>query len=722
MAISRSLPRCLALALFAAAACTDRLPTAPPAAPDAPLAMEKVRCVASRAAVRCGETEMGGLNGLVLGGQGTLVRLSSSNLAHAGGSFTFSVTVQNLLGQAIGTMDGTTMAPGGVRVFLIDEPAVTAGSGRVTVVPDGVQSFTGISQPYYEYAQVLAPGAVSAPRTWRFELPATVDAFTFSVYVAGPVRYPEGWIQFTSPPGTLPVGGTFALEPTVLDRLGHAVAGQSVTYSSSNPAIAAVNPATGVITAAALGTANITATSGARSAVVPVTVGAAIEYAFFSATGNALVGTTLQTTLTLYDAKFNLLTGRRVVYTSGDPVRATVSATGLVTAIAPGPVVITAAVEGRSLTGTVTVTAPPAGIVRMTQIAAGANHACGLAAGAAYCWGPNADGQLGAGLGTSEYRNVPTAVAGGLTFSSISSGSYGSCALTPAGAAWCWGENASGQVGNGTTADAMQPVAVSGGHTFSAIAASRSHTCAIDGGGAAWCWGENGFGQLGNGGSADASQPVAVAGGHRFVSISSTWDHTCAVDADGAAWCWGTNPWGGLGDGSFTARSTPVAVAGGLTFRSVSAGMSYSCGVTTANTAWCWGDNSFAQLGNGLETSTYSSSVPVPVSGGISWSSISAAGRPGTCGLATSGAVYCWGRNDGLVTLGTGSNIGSSNVPAKVAGGLAFTSLSAGSLSTCGLTTDGFAYCWGAGQTGVLGQGAYANQGTVTPVARGAIP
>ena len=44
------------------------------------------------------------------------------------------------------------------------------------------------------------------------------------------------------------------------------------------------------------------------------------------------------------------------------------------------------------------------------------------------------------------------------------------------------------------------------------------------------------------------------------------------------------------GDGSTTAASTvPVAVSGGLTFQSVSHGGLQSCGLTTTGAAYCWG-------------------------------------------------------------------------------------------------------------------------------------
>lgn len=69
-----------------------------------------------------------------------------------------------------------------------------------------------------------------------------------------------------------------------------------------------------------------------------------------------------------------------------------------------------------------------------------------------------------------------------------------------------------------------------------------------------------------------------------------------------------------------------------------------------------------------------------------------------TCALARDGAAYCWGRDD-YDKLGTGTPgeavqpTGASHAP--VAGGLAFTALSAGDRSTCGLTADGSAWCWG---------------------------
>jgi alpha-tubulin suppressor-like RCC1 family protein len=133
------------------------------------------------------------------------------------------------------------------------------------------------------------------------------------------------------------------------------------------------------------------------------------------------------------------------------------------------------------------------------------------------------------------------------------------CALDIAEAAFCWGWGVYGQRGDGTwTHGAYSPVPVIGGHTFSRIAAGRGHTCALDTSGAAYCWGLNWAGGLGNGNTTNTSAPVAVLGGHSFVQIDLGLHHTCAEDGDGALFCWGGNDFGQLGDGTTTPSLVPI--------------------------------------------------------------------------------------------------------------------------------------------------------------------
>lgn len=153
------------------------------------------------------------------------------------------------------------------------------------------------------------------------------------------------------------------------------------------------------------------------------------------------------------------------------------------------------------------------------------------------------------------------------------------------------------------------PAPVSQPAGLTAISAGGNHTCALTFGGAAYCWGSNAVGQLGNAGGSSLV-PVAVDGGQAFVRISSGADHTCALTIGGAVFCWGSNHDLQLGRGPFTGGAgpgaTPVQIGqgerpAGVTFTSVSAGASHSCGVGSDGAAYCWGSNIRGALGNTLQ-------------------------------------------------------------------------------------------------------------------------
>src|SRR5262249_40147452 len=127
------------------------------------------------------------------------------------------------------------------------------------------------------------------------------------------------------------------------------------------------------------------------------------------------------------------------------------------------------------------------GGLRFASVSAGGSHNCGVTtAGAAYCWGANWYGQLGDG--SSMDSGAPVAVAGGLTFASVSAGDVHSCGVTTAGSAYCWGYNYHRQLGDGSgTFSSATPVEVLGGLRFSSVSAGLWGTCGLAGH-KAYCW------------------------------------------------------------------------------------------------------------------------------------------------------------------------------------------------------------------------------------------
>ena len=452
------------------------------------------------------------------------------------------------------------------------------------------------------------------------------------------------------------------------------------------------------------------ACGGSKSSTTAPPTGVVASISVAPTTTTLVIGDTLRFVATLYDNASNILTGDTVAWSSSDSSVATVSDSGTVTAVATGTATITATSKGILATATLTV-APPVTkpFASATIVAAGFAHTCALVAGGtAYCWGSNANGQLG--NDTTAISPFPLAVSGGMTFASLSAGYSHTCGLTAAGAAYCWGDNSAGALGN-TTANSTSgtPVAVAGGITFTMISAGYSHTCGVATNGSAYCWGSNESGELGNGTvGQDSPTPTLVSGGLTFASVSAGGVSSCGVTTGGAGYCWGSNGYGVLGDGTTTDSPTPVQVAGGLQLASISAGVYHTCAVTVNSAAYCWGEAGNGQLGTGL--TALSSSTPLAVAGGHSFSSI-AVGQLSTCAVTTAGAGYCWGSGS-FGSLGNGTT-DQAGTPQPVSGSLTLSSVSAGiSFHACALATSGGVYCWGYDNSGELGTGSAGGYST----------
>jgi alpha-tubulin suppressor-like RCC1 family protein len=312
----------------------------------------------------------------------------------------------------------------------------------------------------------------------------------------------------------------------------------------------------------------------------------------------------------------------------------------------------------------------------------------------------------GVGLSACDVEILAFPAAG---LMSVTIGEAHSCALSEYGAAYCWGDGTSGQLGTGMMESSRFPVLASGIATFVVLDAGGRHTCGLTADGRAYCWGANDSGQLGIGNRERALEPMLVKTTERLVSLSAGWDHTCAINAEGRAFCWGQGTHGESGGNNLDpAITSPAPAMTDVRFSEISAGGRHTCGIAVSGSAYCWGANEVAQLGIGEDSEPHS--VPKRVDANIVFSGISA-GWNHTCGVTPQRLAYCWGENafgeignDSWAGLGIPAHL----VPDEVNGygEIQFVQISAGKHYTCGLGERGHAYCWGNNAYGQLGIGS----------------
>ncbi len=328
------------------------------------------------------------------------------------------------------------------------------------------------------------------------------------------------------------------------------------------------------------------------------------------------------------------------------------------------------------------------GIPSPTSIAIGSNFSCARNNdGTVACSGANAAGQLGVSPTVASSLTKPKAIPALTGATSVVAGDTFACAQISL-AVSCWGSNTSGQLGTGKTATTAStgPTKVKASATadltgVSSISARGKSACAVISAGATVtvkCWGDNASGQLGDGTLIPHSYPADVKlnattklTGVKSVSVGTS--SACVVLNSGAVSCWGANADGALGNNSVTASKYPVPVSGinGTTVKAtaVSVGNGFACALLTTASVMCWGRNTNGQLGNNKNTKSL---VPVAVVTAPNTTTSSAAvstttfngvvaissGADHTCALATVIGVtklFCWGLNSSR-QLGVGTS------------------------------------------------------------------
>lgn len=264
------------------------------------------------------------------------------------------VTITAAVGTVQGTASVTVVAPvATIDITPSPDTIVVGGTSQLNATLKDASGtvLTGRTVTWTSdndlIASVSGTGLVTSKSVGTANITAAVEGKTVQVKVVV-LPVPVASVTVTPTTASLLVGGTVTLSATAKDAAGNALSGRTITWSTSDASVATVNA--GVVTAVALGTATITATSEGKSATaqINVTVAPVATVAVSPATISIAPGATTQLNATLSDASGHPLTGRTVTWTSSDPSKATVSSIGLVTGVAYGQVTITAASEGKS--------------------------------------------------------------------------------------------------------------------------------------------------------------------------------------------------------------------------------------------------------------------------------------------------------------------------------------------------------------------------------------
>jgi len=373
--------------------------------------------------------------------------------------------------------------------------------------------------------------------------------------------------------------------------------------------------------------------------------------------------------------------------------------------------------SGQVGNGTTIFQETPAAISANTDwrnVSLGTNHSCAIKDDETlWCWGSNTSFQLGH---SPENSKKPSLLSKTNEDESIeteqwlasSSGNSHTCAIKDNASLWCWGGNTKSQIGqDNTTSFYSEPTALAEGSRWLSIAANGDHSCAIRDDNSLWCWGSNATGQIGNGSTENALIPTLIASDTAWDKISLGTDHSCGIKNNGSLWCWGDNSHSQLGDEETTASHIPKLISS-EGWSEVSLGNQFSCAINTDNSLWCWGSNNSNQVGNGL---TIDASIPTAIAIDSSWNSISS-GDAHSCAIKTDNSLWCWGNSDfGQATLNV-----NAKTPTQEPSESSWLNVAANGNHSCAVKNDHSLWCWGFNSQGQLGNSTTTQQTIPTPV------
>lgn len=502
------------------------------------------------------------------------------------------------------------------------------------------------------------------------------------------------------------------LKGVAIGRSGAPLTVSKFVWQSSDESVAVVD-SSGLVRAVREGSTEISASAYRVGRATIFVMPEVAKVAITALASQPTIGDTVQLLARAFTWNDSILP-RKFAWSSSNPAVGSVDSTGRFVAKSSGNTVVIASAGGKSSSIRIDVVAQ-----ELFAVEAGGDFACGIATGGVgYCWGDGETAQLGS-VADSLCRGdlfaqadrrcaiAPKRLARpDLAFTAISAGENFGCAIA-AQLLYCWGDGFYGQLGDGRVSERSTPqLATVGTEKFVSLSAGAFHACALNLTGAAFCWGKDSTGQLGDNRRVHSTTPIPVVGTDglaanalRFIAISAGRHHTCAIQTQGRAYCWGDGVRGALGTASRASNDVPSSVSSTESYSSIASGSSHTCGVTNGGALYCWGSNDFGQLGLGASGTDQLSPVLV----GSGYTTVTA-GDNFTCALTSSHAVHCFGSNAfGQLGRGEGNPSGIGDTPKTIVSGLTFNSITAGRRHACAVAISGGTWCWGSNIYGALG-------------------
>ena len=200
-----------------------------------------------------------------------------------------------------------------------------------------------------------------------------------------------------------------------------------------------------------------------------------------------------------------------------------------------------------------------------TAVSTGGTDTCGIDNGKLYCWGSNIAYEDGQGNQTP--YSTPQQVGSATNWIAVSQGGIDTCGIRGSGgqgALYCWGNNANGELGVGSTTQVTTPTQVGSATNWTAISVQDDNAggdpdaCGIAGG-ALYCMGWNKYGELGLGNTTQVTTPTHGGTATNWTAVSYGTNDTCGI-AGGTLYCWGINNQYEDGLGNTTQYETPQAL------------------------------------------------------------------------------------------------------------------------------------------------------------------